>query len=122
MPSTFPLTGQKLRSAYLGPFSTTVFLLSVIVSTSLSLCLFYVTLQVCCNSQNIFQISLCYNLNEIIKQIHESAYISKQTQFNTYLNEQWLFRWDKQNAKKFEVINTSYAQGVISKENHLFHK
>ena len=52
--------------------------------------------------------------NDVTQQNYESAYISKQTQFNTYLNGQRLFRWDtKENIEKFEAIVNSYVKCVI---------
>ena len=61
--------------------------------------------------------------NEVTQQIYESAYISKQAQFSTYLNGQRLFRWEtKQKIDRIEGIINSYVEGVIPKENILLHK
>ena len=60
--------------------------------------------------------------NDVTRQIYESAYISKQTEFNTYLNGQRLFTWDtKKNIEKFEAIVNSYVKCVIPKKNFRFH-
>ena len=43
--------------------------------------------------------------NEITKEIYQSAFVQKQSQFDSYLNGQRLFRWDtKQKIAKLEAV------------------
>ena len=61
--------------------------------------------------------------NDVTREIYKSAYRYKQSQFNSYLNGQRLFRWDV--TKKIENIKTvvcSYEKGIIPKENISFHR
>lgn len=61
--------------------------------------------------------------NSVTEEIYNSAYVSKQSQFISYLNGQRQFRWDvKQNITKLESLMQSYEEGVIPKENIFFKK
>ena len=59
--------------------------------------------------------------NEITKEIYQSAFVQKQSQFDSYLNGQRLFRWDtKQKIAKLEAVASSYSSGVVPKESIFF--
>eukprot|EP00112_Aurelia_sp_Birch-Aquarium-sp1_P001967 Seg1216.4 transcript_id=Seg1216.4/GoldUCD/mRNA.D3Y31 product="hypothetical protein" protein_id=Seg1216.4/GoldUCD/D3Y31 len=61
--------------------------------------------------------------NDVTREIYESAYSYKQTQFNSYLNGQRLFRWDvMQNIESIKTVVCSYDEGVIPKENISFER
>lgn len=61
--------------------------------------------------------------NDVTKEIYESAFVHKQTQFLSYLNGQRQFRWDtKQKIEKLQSITKSYEEGIIPKENIFFNK
>ena len=56
--------------------------------------------------------------NQLTKDIYMSAYRSKQSQFNAYLNGQRKFRWAIEcNIEKLEQVVSSYKNGNIPKEN-----
>ena len=56
--------------------------------------------------------------NDVTKEIYESAYVVKQSQFESCLNGQQQFRWDiTQEIRNLEGILRSYEEGLIPKEN-----
>ena len=56
--------------------------------------------------------------NQLTKDIYMSAYSSKQSQFNAYLNGQRKFRRAIEcNIEKLEQVVSSYKNGNIPKEN-----
>ena len=56
--------------------------------------------------------------NQLTKEIYLSAYTSKQSGFEAYLNGQRGFRWGiKTNIERLEQVMSSYRNGLIPKEN-----
>ena len=56
--------------------------------------------------------------NDVTKEIYESAYIHKQSQFLAYLNGQRHFRWGtKTRIEKLKHVISSYEAGVLPKVN-----
>ena len=56
--------------------------------------------------------------NDVTKEIYESAFTHKQSQFLSYLNGQRQFRWDtKKRIEKLQHVTKSYQEGFLPKEN-----
>ena len=59
-----------------------------------------------------------FNFNSLTKEVYDSAYTSKQSRFQSYLDGQRRFRWQIiSNVNKVEKILVSYKEGTIPKEN-----
>lgn len=56
--------------------------------------------------------------NDVTREIYESAYVGKQSQFASYLNGQQQFRWDvTEKIRNLEGVLRSYEEGLIPKES-----
>jgi hypothetical protein len=61
--------------------------------------------------------------NDVTKEIYESAYSQKQSQFISYLNGQRQFRWNtKKRIEKLQHVTKLYEEGLVPKENILVKK
>ena len=61
--------------------------------------------------------------NDVTKEIYESAYTQKQSQFISYLNGQRQFRWNtKKRTEKLQHVTKLYEEGLVPKENILVKK
>ena len=61
--------------------------------------------------------------NDVTKEIYESAYTQKQSQFISYLNGQREFRWNtKKRIEKLQHVTKLYEEGLVPKENILVKK